>query len=68
MGCRNGNLSYDSPQPDSYFTATHIPGGHPGSPHAAACGIVVHRAKTAAASNSNVFFTVKLLIEVGLTP
>jgi len=28
----------------------------------------VHSASTAAASNSNVFFTVKLLIEVRLTP
>jgi hypothetical protein len=46
-----------------------IPEGQDGIPPATACGgTVVHNAIRAAASNSSVFFTVKLLIEVGLTP
>jgi len=43
--------------------------GHCGpGPAVASGGTIVHNAIMAAASNSNVFFTVKLLIEVGLAP
>ena len=44
-----------------------FPGGQSGLPSALACGMVTHIASIAAANISNVFFTLKLLVEVGFS-
>jgi hypothetical protein len=65
------NISYfsSSPQPISQFTGSQTTlGGQSGFPHLVCGDAETVSANTAKASNSNVLFTAKLLIEVEVAP